>query len=202
MIKKALFVIILIGSDDMDALMLILLGMMIVICLLIGIYTTLYNKLQDYVIRINEVEAIIDNNLRDKYDNINKCVSLIKGNEKINEELDKKMFEEIVRLRTRKISNFDLDRKLIEANNNFITLKEKYKELRENEEIIAITKKIDDLDETLLVNREYYNKNIATYNKLVKLFPTNIVAKLCKYEEKLFFDRKDMSDDDFNDFKF
>lgn len=186
----------------MDALMLILLGMMIVICLLIGIYTTLYNKLQDYVIRINEVEAIIDNNLRDKYDNINKCVSLIKGNEKINEELDKKMFEEIVRLRTRKISNFDLDRKLIEANNNFITLKEKYKELRENEEIIAITKKIDDLDETLLVNREYYNKNIATYNKLVKLFPTNIVAKLCKYEEKLFFDRKDMSDDDFNDFKF
>ncbi|MCI6265660.1 MAG: LemA family protein [Erysipelotrichaceae bacterium] len=186
----------------MDALMLILLGMMIVICLLIGIYTTLYNKLQDYVIRINEVEAIIDNNLRDKYDNINKCVSLIKGNEKINEELDKKMFEEIVRLRTRKISNFDLDRKLIEANNKFITLKEKYKELRENEEIIAITKKIDDLDETLLVNREYYNKNIATYNKLVKLFPTNIVAKLCKYEEKLFFDRKDMSDDDFNDFKF
>lgn len=111
------------------------------------------------------------------------------------------MFEEIVRLRTKKISNFDLDRKLIEANNNFITLKEKYKELQENEKIIEISKKIDELDETLIVNRNYYNKNIAEYNKLVKLFPTNIVAKLCKYEEKLFFDRKDMSDDDFNDFK-
>lgn len=185
----------------MDALMLVLLGIIIVICLLIGIYTTLYNKLQDYVIRINEVESIIDNNLREKYDNINKCVSLIKGNDKINEELDKNMFEEIVRLRTKKISNFDLDRKLIEANNNFITLKEKYKELQENEKIIEISKKIDELDETLIVNRNYYNKNIAEYNKLVKLFPTNIVAKLCKYEEKLFFDRKDMSDDDFNDFK-
>lgn len=185
----------------MDALMLILLGMIIVICLLIGIYTTLYNKLQDYVIRINEVEAILDNNLRNKYDNINKCVSLIKGNEKINEELDQKMFEEIVRLRTKKISNFDLDRKLIEANNNFITLKEKYKELSENKEIMTISKKIDELDETLSVNRDYYNKNIAEYNKLVKLFPTNIVAKLCKYKEKLFFDRKDMSDEDFNDFK-
>lgn len=185
----------------MDALMLILLGMIIVMCLLIAIYTTLYNKLQDYVIRINEVESMIDNNLRNKYDNINKCVSLIKGNEKINEEIDKKMFEEIVRLRTKKISNFDLDRKLIEANTSFITLKEKYKELQENEEIITISKKIDELDETLTVNRDYYNKNIAEYNKLVKLFPTNIVAKLCKYEEKLFFDRKDMSDDDFNDFK-
>ena len=185
----------------MDALMLVLLGIIIVICLLIGIYTTLYNKLQDYVIRINEVESISDNNLREIYDNINKCVSLIKGNDKINEELDKNMFEELVRLRTKKISNFDLDRKLIEANNNFITLKEKYKELQENEKIIEISKKIDELDETLIVNRNYYNKNIAEYNKLVKLFPTNIVAKLCKYEEKLFFDRKDMSDDDFNDFK-
>ena len=111
------------------------------------------------------------------------------------------MFEEIVKLRNKKISNFDLDRKLIEANNNFITLKEKYKELKENEEIINISAKIDELDEKLEVNRDYYNKNIAEYNKLIKLFPTNIVARLCKYEEKLFFDRKDMSDDDFNDFK-
>ena len=109
--------------------MLILLGMIIVMCFIIGIYITLYNKLQDFVIRINEVESLIDNNLREKYDNINKCVSLIKSNEKINNEVDKKMFEEIVRLRTKKISNFDLDRKLIEANDSFITLKEKYQDL-------------------------------------------------------------------------
>lgn len=186
----------------MDALMLILFGMIIVMCIIIGIYTVLYNKLQDFVIRINEVESIIDNNLREKYDNINKCVSIIRSNEKINEEIDKKMFEEIVRLRNRKISNFDLDRKLIEATTSFTTIKDKYKDIKENKEIITISKKIEELDETLIINREYYNKNIAEYNKLVKLFPTNIVAKLCKYEEKLFFDRKDMSDDDFDDFKF
>lgn len=185
----------------MDALMLILLGMIIVICIIIGIYITLYNKLQDYIIRINEVESIIDNNLREKYDNINKCVSLVKSNDNINKDLDKNMFEEIVRLRTRKISNFDLDRKLIEAVSNFIVLKDKYKELNENEEIITISKKLEELDENLTVNRDYYNKNIAEYNKLVTLFPTNIVAKICKYEQKLFFDRKDMSDDDYNDFK-
>ena len=185
----------------MDALMLIIFGIILVICLIFGIYITLYNKIQNYTIRINEVESIIDNNLREKYDNINKCVSLIKGNENINKELDKKMFEEIVRLRTKKISNFDLDRKLIEANTSFITIKEKYKELKENKDIITITKKIDEIDENLLVNRDYYNKNIAEYNKLITLFPTNIIAKIYKYEEKLFFDKKDMSDDDYNDFK-
>lgn len=185
----------------MDALMLILLGIIIVMCLIIGIYITLYNKLQDYVIRINEVEAILDSNLRDKYDNINRCVSLIKSSEFIDEEVDKKMFEEIVKLRTRKISNFDLDRKLVEANNNFISLKEKYKELKENKEIISISKKLEELDEAIIVNRDYYNRNIAEYNKLVAVFPTNIVARVCKYEEKLYYDKKDMSDDDFNDFK-
>lgn len=185
----------------MDALMLILLGMILVICLIIGIYTTLYNKLQEYIIKINEVESIIDNTLREKYDTINKCVSFIKGNETINKEIDKKTFEEIVRLRNRKISNFDLDRKLIEATNSFITLKEKYQELKENQDIKTLSDKIEELDDKLITSREYYNSNIAEYNKLIKLFPTNIVAKICKYEEKLFFDRKDMSDDDYNDFK-
>lgn len=183
----------------MDTLILILFGMILVICLIFGIYLTLYNKIQDYIIRINEVESIIDNNLRDKYDNINKIVSIIKGNDKI--KIDKNILDEMVKLKNKKISNFNLDRKLVETVNYFTSLKEKNKEIKNNEEIIKITKKMDEIDELLVVNKEYYNRNIAEYNKLIKLFPTNIVANICKYEEKLFFDKKDMSDDDYNDFK-
>ena len=186
----------------MDTLMLILILIVLTICILVAIYISTYNKIQDYIIKINEVEAIIDTNLRDKYDNINKSVSIIKANDKISKKIDKNMFEEVVRLRNIKISNFDLDRKLIEAYNEFAVLKEKYKnELAESEEIKSISKKLENIDENLEVNREYYNKNIAEYNKLIKMFPTNIIAKLNKYEEKLFFDKKDMSDEDYNDFK-
>ena len=32
-------------------------------------------------------------------------------------------------------------------------------------------------------------------------FPSNIIATFGKYKEKLFFDRKDMNDDDYDDFK-
>ena len=64
----------------MDSLMLIIFGIILVLCIIFAIYITLYNKIQNYTIRINEAESIIDNNLRDKYDNINKSVSLIKGN--------------------------------------------------------------------------------------------------------------------------
>ena len=185
----------------MDALMLIILGMVIVICLIFGIYTTLYNKMQDYIIRINEVESMIDDNLRNKYDNINKSISIMKGTTKIDDAVELKIFDEMTRLKTKKISNFDLDRQLIETENALISLKEKHKELKESEEIIELEKKNEEINENLIINKEYYNKNIAEYNKLITLFPTNIIAKISKYEEKLFFDRKDMSDNDFNDFK-
>ncbi len=186
----------------MDTIMLIIILIVIVICILVGLYINTYNKLQEYITKIDVVESIIDDNLRSKYDNINKCVSLIRGNDKISEHLDKNMFEEIVKLRNLKISNFDLDRKLIEANTEFTVLKEKYKEeLNSSEEIKNISKKLIEIDEKLDVNREYYNKNIAEYNKMIKMFPTNIIAKLNKYKEKLFYDKKDMSDDDYNDFK-
>ncbi len=185
----------------MNAIMLLILCIIIIICLILGIYMYLYNRIQDYIVKINEIEAIIDTNLREKYDNINKCVTIIKNDEKINEKLEKKAFEEVLKLKNRKISNFDLDRKLIEANNEFSAIKQKYNSLNNNDEIIKITKKIEEYDEKLEINREYYNNNIAEYNKLIRLFPTNIIAKICKYQEKLFFDRKDMSDDDYNDFK-
>jgi len=185
----------------MDALIIILVFIVLIICILSGIYTHYYNKFQDFIIRINEVESNLDTILRNKYDTINKCVSIIKGNESINNELDKNMFEEIVKLRARKISNFDLDRKLTEANNQFITIKEKYEEINNNENIIKYSNDLLDIDDRLKIHINYYNKNIAEYNKLIKLFPTNIIARICKYEEKLFYDRKDMSDEDYNDFK-
>ena len=185
----------------MDSLILILFGMILVICIIFSIYTLLYNKIQDYTIRINEVESMIDTNLRTKYDNINRCISIIKGTKELEDEIDNKIFDEITRLKTKKISNFDLDRTLVDTELLLVNLKEKYPLIKEDEEIKKITKQIEDTNENLTVNIEYYNKNIAEYNKLIHLFPTNIIAKISKQEERLFFDRKDMTDDDYNDFK-
>ena len=185
----------------MNSTMILILCIIIIICLILGIYMYLYNRIQDYIIKINEIEAIIDTNLRDKYDHINKSVSIIKNDDKVKNKLEKETFEELVKIKSRKLSTFEFDRRLIDANNEFNAIKQKYSSINKNDEIIKISKKIEEYDEKLEINREYYNNNIAEYNKLIKLFPTNIIAKICKYEEKLFFDRKDMSDDDYNDFK-
>ena len=71
----------------MDFLILILFLIIVLICVAIAIYTFIYNKFQDTIIRINEVEATIDNNLRQKYDLINRSISIIKANVEIKSRL-------------------------------------------------------------------------------------------------------------------
>ena len=52
----------------MEILLLIIIVIIVLICAAVIFYATVYNKFQDYIIRINEVEALIDTNLRNKYD--------------------------------------------------------------------------------------------------------------------------------------
>jgi len=181
-----------------DILILVMFILIVLFCIISLIYMLIYNKLNDLIIRINEVEQNIDTSLRTKYDLINRSVSIIKGNKDIKNDV----FEEIVKLRSRKISNFELERKLTNAYNEFLIVKEKYSDLVKNsEEIVKISINLEEINEKLTILIEYYNNNITKYNKLITMFPTNIVAKINKFNTKLFFDRKDMSDDDYNDFK-
>ena len=177
---------------------LIILFLIIVIVILMGIlYIYYYNKFNETIIRVNEAESRIDNNLRDKYDLLNKCVSLIK--DKVM--LEDKQFDDLLVLKTKKLSNFELDRTLVKIYNELLGFFEKNKKLRENDEIYKAIKQIDLIDEELITLRTYYNGNIANYNKMVKKIPTLIIAKIKKYKERMFYDLKDMSDEDYEDFK-
>lgn len=181
----------------METLLLVILVIIVFICVVTVFYATVYNRFQDYIIRINEVEALIDNNLRSKYDLINRAIPIVKS----NIDKDRDVFGEIVKLRSRKIGNFELYRILVRASNEINALKEEFPNILNSEEIKKILKQTSDIDIKLNNCIDYYNDNISIYNTLLKKFPSNIVATFCKYKEKLFFDRKDMNDDDYEDFK-
>ena len=177
---------------------LITLFLIITLILLILIYYIfLYNKINESIIRIEEADARIDNNLRDKYDLLNRSISLIRN--KI--DLPQDAFKEIIKLRARKISNFDLDRVLVKSYNEFLSIYEANIKLRESDEIFKVSRQLEIINDELITLRNYYNANITNYNKMIKKFPTNIVAKIKKYKEKPFYDLKDMTDEDYEDFK-
>ena len=181
----------------METLLIVVLVIIVLICLLSIFYATIYNKFQDYVIRINEVESMIDNNLRSKYDLLNRAIPIIKS----NVSKDREIFEEIVKLRSRKLGNFELYRVLVRTSNEFTAIRSEYPDTEKSSELKKIANQVNDIDLMLDNQIDYYNENISIYNSLLKKFPSNIVATFCKYKEKLFFDRKDMNDEDYEDFK-
>ena len=173
-----------------------ILVIIIAICLILIWYVSVYNNYQNYIIRINEAESFIDTTLRKRFDLLNKSIEIIKANTKETEVLN--IIDE---LKTMKISNFDLDRKLYDAINEFNKYKENYDELRNTESFLKIELGLFVSESEIVAARKYYNDIITDYNKLVKKFPSNIVAKVSRYKTRTYFDGKDMEDDDTKDFK-
>lgn len=164
--------------------MVVSLCIIIVVCLILILLISSYNHYQDYIIRINEAEVNIDAILRKRFDLLNKSIGIIKANTDISEDV----LDVIVKLRSKKLSNFELDRGLYDAINEFHTIKEKYPKLQSSKEIVKIDINLMESESEIVGLRKYYNDIITDYNKMVKSFPSNIIALIKDYKTKDYFD--------------
>ena len=157
------------------------------------IYVFTYNDLVSYKIKIEKAEGIIDESLRKKYDII------MEMNIAIKKVVTKKDYlKDYTELKNKKISNYEMDRKLIEATNIILEVKNDYKEL-DTKDFNKHIKEINKLNETLVSCN--YNKNTSELNKIIRKFPSNIIAKIHNFKIKPFFDGKNMQDAVIDDFK-
>lgn len=174
---------------------------LLIVLAIIGIlaicYIIIYNKLQIEKTKIEHAENLIDENLRSKYD------IMVRANDVIKKDLkDKKEYlKEYIDLKEKKISNFNLDRELTQAENIIANLCNDNPELEKNENMIEITYDFKMINEKLTACISYYNKQMNLLNGYIRKFPNNIIAKLHNVKSKPFFDGKDMTDNDIEDFK-
>ena len=168
----------------------------IIVCLVFIWIISNYNKFQAFIIRINESEASIDTTLRKRFDLLNKSIGIIEENTK-----EENVLEIIGKIRSKKLSNFDLDRQLYDAINEYTRYKEKHANLKNNTDFLKIDIELNETESEIVALRKYYNDIITDYNKLAKSFPSNLVRIMCKYKKKPYFDGKNMDDDITNDFK-
>ena len=90
-----------------------------------------------------------------------------------------------MKLRSRKLSNFDLDRKLYDGLKEFEKYKAEYPKLKNVESFMKIDIALNESEAEIVAFRKYYNDIITDYNKLVKSFPTNLIALIFKFKSKL-----------------
>ena len=160
-------------------------------------YIIYYNALQDCKVKIDESESMIDEALRSKYDILLKLESLIKTNikeTKIN-------FKDLNDLKKESISNFQLERKLVDTVLLINKIQDDFPELEEQKDYRELLNDIRVMDERINASKKFYNKYTSKSNELVRKFPSNIIAKFHNITIRNFFDNKDMNDDTINDFK-
>ena len=159
------------------------------------IYAIIYNNLVNIKIKIDKAEGIIDEALRQKYDLI--C----KMNTAVKKAANKKDYlKEYIELKDKRISNYEMDRKLTEAYNIILEVKGDHSAL-DTKEFNKEIKEMEAINETLASSKIYYNKNTSDINAIIKKFPSNLVAKIHGYKIKPFFDGKNMQDEIIDDFK-
>ena len=167
------------------------------ICLIFIYFSCIKNKYLQYYIRINRVETVIEENLKNKFELLNRSIGIIKANASLEEDI----LEDIVKLRSRKLNNFDLDVRLKGALNEFNELRDKHH--GPLNACIPFTKlylELGIIEEKLLSTKSYYNNVVTKYDKLVKSFPSNLMGKCLKFKEKKLFDCDYVNDEIFNKF--
>ena len=174
----------------------IILIILVVIFSIFLIVNIIYNKFQDFIIKIKEVEGKIDDTLRDKYDDLLKINNIVK--EKIN--TDKEIIDDLENIKTDEKTSFEIHRILKESFNKLDFIKKQYDELN-TEDVNKLFCEINEMDESLNAYIKYYNENIVDYNTYIRKFPYNIIGIILKYKEKSFFDNKDLNDENIKDFK-
>ncbi len=161
------------------------------------VYCTYYNTLQSKKLKVNEAESVIDESLRNKYDLLLRSTSIVKSNCEIKAEY----FKEYEDLKNKKLSNFDLDRKLTEGVNLLYKLKNDFPELDSNRNLKDSLMEIKRSDERLEAAKSYYNKYTTELNLIIRKFPSNIISRIHNFEINPFFDGKNLDDDIIKDMK-
>lgn len=160
-----------------------------VIILLIFYGIGVYNKLVNSRNKVKDQWAQIDVQLKRRADLIPNLVETVKGYAKH----EKNTLAEVIEARNRFVSAGSINEE-IEANNQLtgalnklFALSESYPELKANQNFISLQNDLKDTEDKISYARQFYNDTVLTYNNLVQMFPSNIIANMFKFEVYEFF---------------
>ena len=142
------------------------------------------NKLKVMNIKINEAENDISNILSKKNDLLKKINEIMKSKDKED------LLKDIEKLETDKLNNIELNKELSKYDKIIVELTDYNKEIvfdNTEEETFDNLSKIN-IDR--LAVEKYYNDNVVIFNKLINSFPSSIIAKFKKYDEKELFENE------------
>ena len=166
---------------------LIVLVVLVLLCILYIISTrnalvVLRNKVKDQF-------SQIDIQLKKRYDLIPNLVETVKGYAKH----EKETLEGVIEARNKAVTansineKVDAENQITGALNKLFALSEAYPELKANENFKSLQNELKEVEDKIAYSRQFYNDTAMSYNNIVAMFPSNIVANMFKFKSYDYF---------------
>lgn len=172
-----------------------------VLLLIVGSYfMRLYNNVKVSSVAVEEAFAGVDTFLEERFDLLTKLASTAKEEAR----LEKDLIETVIKLRT----NYEMAQtinekiKIGEKVDNmmpqFQVTREQYPNPNFNEAFRQVQMGIARIEDKLSAARRNYNATVGAHNKLIVVFPANIVASIFRFEQQPMFQASEGKREDVN----
>ena len=150
----------------------------VLIAVIFSLYSISSNRFKVTLIKIREAEENIAILLKDKYQ------LLLNIKEFMGKKTKDISFEELDGIDIETTDTFNLNRALAQFDKTVVEIVDYNKDIKLEDEDVTTFDNYNDINIQLLATEKYYNDNVNIYNKLLKSFPSNIIAMTKKYKIK------------------
>ncbi|MEG0249606.1 MAG: LemA family protein [Peptostreptococcus sp.] len=168
-------------------------GLIIVIAIIVIIALWLmsaYNRLVRLRNSAKEGFSTMDVYLKKRFDMIPNLVETVKG----YASHESKTLESVIEARnsianaTNVSDQLEGENMLTNTLRSLFALSEAYPDLKANQNFIDLQQKIEATEQDIANSRKYYNGTVLALNNAIEMFPSNIAAKLFKFEQMSMFE--------------
>ncbi len=166
-----------------------LIPVLAIVLIIAGIFGSTYNKLQVKDEDVNQAWAQVENTMQRRADLIPNLVETVKGYAKHEEDVFTKVTEarSAVKAASTPKEYAAANEQMDQAVKNINVVAEAYPELKADSNFANLQAELAGTENRIAVERKRYNEAVADFNKSVKHFPTNIVAKMLGFSQREYF---------------
>ena len=166
-------------------------GIALVVILVAGVLIGKYNSMVKAEEEVSNKFAQVEVVLQRRFDLIPNLVESVKG--VLTQE--QTVFGDIADARTKYGTATSGSQEKVEAANELegalsrlLVIVENYPELKSNETVAGLMDELAGTENRIAVERQRYNDEVTSFNKLIKTFPNNLLAGMFGFEEKTRFE--------------
>jgi LemA protein len=156
----------------------------------------MYNGLVQARLRVKEAWSGIDVQLKRRSSLIPNLVETVKG----YAAHEREVFENVTRARSQ-LDNAGTAQQAAQANNmltnalrSLFAVAEAYPDLKANVNFLELQRELTDTEEKIAYARQFYNRNVLSYNTKVHTVPTVFIAGMFGFTPEEFFEVEDPAD--------